>query len=188
MFGIVVTILVAAIAALIGASVVGVLIAVMVSSVATLYVTHRATAGQRLRLERLRNEQRQELEVWQDRWQELQRETQEATSALSRMRDGVIMLSGEAKILLINPAARRLLRVSEELDVSFRPLSEVVRIPELTRATTAANAGDGTQKLLIEIPHDNSIRPVRIRVDRFSTTGNNNLLITLARRNRGASS
>ena len=62
---------------------------------------------------------------------------------------------------------------------SFRPFAEVVRIPELTRAIAAANAGDGIQKLLVEIPNDGSIRPVKIRVDRFNTTGNNNLLITL---------
>ncbi len=177
--GICTTVVVAAVVTLLGAPPLAVLAGVTVTSAVTALLTQRAAAGQRRRLERLRLEQRQELEVWQDRWQALQRETQEATSALARMRDGVIMLSGDAKILLINPAARRLLSLREEQDVSFRPLSEVVRIPELNRAIAAANAGDGIQKLLIEIPSDGSIRPVKIRVDRFNTTGNNNLLVTL---------
>ncbi len=177
--GIAATVVIASLLTLAGASAVSVLGAVVVTSAATALVTHWAASGQRRRLERLIDDQRHELEHWQQRWRELQRETQEATSALSRMRDGVIMLSGEAKILLINPAARWLLRVAEDLDVNLRPFAEVVRIPELTRAIAAANAGDGIQKLLVEVPHDDRVCPVKIRVDRFAVTGNNSLLITL---------
>lgn len=177
--GLVLTVLVAAALALLEVSPLGVLAGVTVATAATAKWIHHAVVVQRRKLDRLSREQVSEVEDWKQRWHELQRETQEATSVLARMRDGVIMLSADAEVLLINPAARRLLRVREELELNHRPLPEVVRIPELSSAIAAANAGDGVQKLMVEIPHDRSVCPVRIRVDRFDAVGDNHLLVTL---------
>ena len=89
------------------------------------------------------------------------------------------MLSGTSEIVLINPAARRLLSLASESDLHGRPLAEVVRIPELNQATSAALAGDGTQKLHIEIPSGEVVRPVYARVDRFMAGGEYSLLMGL---------
>ncbi|MEM0927368.1 MAG: ATP-binding protein, partial [Planctomycetota bacterium] len=92
---------------------------------------------------------------------------------------GVILLNQDSEILLINPAARFLLNLSEGQYFYERPFNEVVRIPDLSRAVNAAGNGDGPQKVLVEIPTTDSIRPVKARVDRFSAAGHKNLLMTL---------
>ncbi len=120
-----------------------------------------------------------EIDQWQHRWQKLHEEAEQATSTLSLMRDGVIVLSPTIEILLINPSARRLLNLTSAQELDGRPFGEVVRIPDLTRAVAATRAGDGTQKLLVEVSAGNRVRPVKIRVDRFTAVGDNNLLMTL---------
>lgn len=177
--GMILLVILCSVAVFLGVSTKGVLSIVMLFVAAFSFLTHRIAFRQRTRLERLRSDQIKELEEWQDRWQQLHQETQEATSALARMRDGVIMLDRNGNVLLINPAARRLLAVRDHQDLSLRPFSESVRIPELTRAISAANSGDGTQKRLLEIPHERGICPVKVRVDRFGASPNNHVLITL---------
>ncbi len=120
-----------------------------------------------------------ELAAWRERRQTLQQEAHQTTTALSRMRDGVILLNQRYEILLINPAARFLLNLAEGQPYYERPFREVVRMPELARAIDACGSGKGPQKTLVEIPHASAIRPVKVRVDRFSVSGRDNLLMTL---------
>ena len=141
--------------------------------------TYRSFLAQQLRLDDFRRKHLEEIQEWQERWQRLHRETQDTTSALVRMRDGVIMLGENDQILLMNPAAKRLLGISESLNMVDRSFREMVRQPELSRAIKAAYSGDGSQKLKLEIQHDNHVRPLKIRVDHFGSLSNNHLLITV---------
>lgn len=131
------------------------------------------------RMVRLCQDYQSELNQWRERWQALGQEAQQTTSALSKMRDGVIMLSQSGRILLINPAARRLLALDPETNLLSRMFVEAVRIPHLSQAVAAARDGDGTQKLLIEVTDGDVVRPVKVRVDRFATVAESNLLMTL---------
>lgn len=131
------------------------------------------------RLQRTMDSYRQETDKWQHRWMKLQQEAQQTTSALQKMRDGVILLSHGGDILLINPSARFLLAVPDDAVIEGRLLSEVVRIPEVTRAIAAAAAGDGTQKFQLEIPNGDSHRPVKVRVDPIAARVETKLLITI---------
>ncbi|MGC6444760.1 MAG: hypothetical protein ACON4H_19060, partial [Rubripirellula sp.] len=119
---------------------------------------YRAFLAQQQRLDDFRRKHLGELQEWQDRWQRLHRETQDATSALVRMRDGVIMLGESNQILLMNPAAKRLLGISESINTADRSFGETVRQPELNRAIRAAYSGDGSQKLKLEIQDGETTR------------------------------
>ncbi|TWU39897.1 Signal-transduction histidine kinase senX3 [Novipirellula aureliae] len=103
----------------------------------------------------------------------------QATMALTKMRDGVVVLSPESAILLINPWARRLLTLSPDGSYHNRSFREVVRIPELTRAVDATFAGQTPQKVLVEIVDGVVTRPVKVRVDRITSDANSNVLMIL---------
>ena len=157
-----------------------ILVAINITAAAfTSYHTYRASLIQRRRLEELQNNQLTELQEWQGRWQQLLQETQDATSALVRMRDGVIMLGKGDQVLLINPAAKDLLGVSESVDMVGKIFSEIVRYPDLTRAIRVASSGEGSQKIKLEITDGDTIRPLKIRVDHFGSLSGNHLLITI---------
>ena len=152
---------------------------VTLTSLALAFRILQVAKREREGLNQLRRDQAAEINHWQARWQKLHRETQEATSALSRMRDGVILLGDHEEILLVNPAARRLLAISQSPDITLRPFRESVRLPELNRAINAANTGDGEQNLLLEFSDGTTLRPLKIRVDRFGTASDKHLLITI---------
>ncbi|MGB1925062.1 MAG: sensor histidine kinase [Rubripirellula sp.] len=143
------------------------------------YQTLRIGRRYREQIENFGRKQAEELDEWQERWQRLYQETQDATSALVRMRDGVIMLGSEDQVLLINPAARRLLGLSENLDMNKRFFRESVRYPELSRAIDSAYSGAGSQKLRLLIQDGDVQTPLKIRVDHFGSMSENHLLITL---------
>ena len=132
---------------------------------------------QRRRLEELQNNQLTELQEWQGRWQQLLQETSDATSAWYERQ--VIMLGKGDQVLLINPAAKDLLGVSESVDMVGKIFSEIVRYPDLTRAIRVASSGEGSQKLKLEITDGDTIRPLKIRVDHFGSLSENHLLITI---------
>ncbi|TWU42405.1 sensor histidine kinase [Novipirellula artificiosorum] len=111
--------------------------------------------------------------------QTLKMSAEQATLALTKMRDGVIMLSPLHEILVINPWARRLLVLSSEGDLRGRRFREVVRIPELVQAVDAAFGGTTPQKLMLEIVDGVDTRPVKVRVDRVTPDDETNLLMTL---------
>lgn len=141
--------------------------------------TYRAFLAQQQRLDDFRRKHLGELQEWQDRWQRLHRETQDTTSALVRMRDGVVMLGESNQILLMNPAAKRLLGTSESINTADRSFGETVRQPELNRAIRAAYSGDGSQKLKLEIQDGETTRPLKIRIDHFGVVPDKHLLITV---------
>lgn len=122
---------------------------------------------------------RQETDQWQHRWIKLQQEAQQTASALQKMRDGVILLSQSGDILLINPSARRLLSIADDAPIDGRRLSEVVRIPDLTRGIGAAGAGEGTQNCLLEVASGDTLRPVKVRIDPIASRVETKLLVAL---------
>lgn len=167
-------------AAIAGGSPSMIVLASLSASVIAGVILYRAGRRREQLVQRLCNEYESQVVQSHDRWQALNEEAQQTTSALSRMRDGVIMLTQSGEIELINPAARRLLTLNLETPLIGREFLEVARNPELNRAVTAARAGDGSQKVLIEVADRDVIRPVKIRVDRFVETGSEGrLLITL---------
>lgn len=124
-------------------------------------------------------ESQRELAHWQQRWNELHLETQQTASVLAQMRDGVIMLAPDKTILLINPAAKRLLAFGSSHVLVGRLLPEVIRYPDLVRSLEACGAGDGAQEAMIEVRDGNTHRPIRARIDRIASIGESNLLMTL---------
>ena len=68
-------------------------------SLFALFQTHSSASRKRQRLEDFQRIQAEELREWQARWQRLYQETQDATSALVRMRDGVIMIGLDYQVL-----------------------------------------------------------------------------------------
>lgn len=168
------------IAALLFESSTSLLVAVLIVTTSfAAYKTFQSFQYQQQRTENFIRSQSEELRDWQDRWQKLQQETQDATSALVRMRDGVIMLGADDRVLLINPAAIRLLGIAETVNINERPFRETVRHPDLNQAIKAASAGDGSQKLKLELQDGDIVRPLKIRVDHFGSIVENHLLITL---------
>jgi two-component system phosphate regulon sensor histidine kinase PhoR len=152
---------------------------VVLSSLLVSLLQRRAT---RRRLERFtfgKRNQRQQFDLLQSQLQSLQHEARQAMTALSKMRDGVVMLSREKNVLLINPAARRLLNLEPEQDYLGRFFDEFVRLPDLTRAV-AATADDGTgQSMTLEIVANDRIRPVKFRIDLVTPSVTGLLLMTL---------
>ncbi|MEE2937094.1 MAG: ATP-binding protein [Planctomycetota bacterium] len=116
---------------------------------------------------------------WQERWQNLQKEAEQTITVISRMRDGVVLLNQSSEILLLNPAANYLLNLGSGRIHKGRIFQELVRIPALNDAVDASSNGKSPQKILVEVVTDDSIRPIKARVDCFPYAGNNNLLITL---------
>lgn len=157
---------------------VAVMVAGVVAAVAVT-VQMRSAAERASRARTIIEGYRQETDQWQHRWMKLQQEAQQTASALQKMRDGVILLSQPGDILLINPAARRLLGISDESTIEGRRLAEVVRIPEVTGAIAAAGAGDGTQKAQLEVADGEIVRPVKLRVDPITGRTETRLLLTL---------
>jgi len=120
-----------------------------------------------------------ESEQYRRRFSALQQEAMQATTALSKMRDGVVMLAPDGKILLMNPAARRLLDLAGEQNYVSRPLTEVVRIPDISRAVSQAVTGDGPQAVKIEVAAGESVRPIHCQIDQIAPSPDASLLMTL---------
>lgn len=130
------------------------------------------------RTEQIFADQARQLAAWQTRWQELHAEGEQTASVLSQMLDGVIVLAADRRILLINPAARRLLDFAADDSLLGRPFNEVVRFPDLSRAVTTTAAGEGAQEVMIEAGGGSPQCPIRVRVDRISGDSPSNLLLT----------
>ena len=108
--------------------------------VATLITALRMSKAEASRAEeriRLFRSRQNETNRWRQRWSELNDESQQSTTALSQMMDGVIMLSNDSEILLINDSALRLLGLSKQGRFLGRSFTEIVRIPETTQAVRA---------------------------------------------------
>ena len=100
-------------------------------------------------------------------------------SALRMMRDGVVMLSANNEILVINPAARRLLGLSADDPFRERSFREIVRHPDIIAGVDRARSGQSPQKMMLEIGKGATTRPVKMRIDKVTEDENATLLMTL---------
>ena len=122
---------------------------------------------------------RDELERSEEMWKSKQQEADETAAAFSLMRDGVVMISNDLRIVLINPAARRLLDLDPDQWLANRPFAEVVRIPKLNQALSRVLGEDESQKLLIEVTTETVVLPVDVRIDRILRGVSGSLLMGL---------
>ena len=155
------------------------LIVVTALSAFAMFVIWKVSIGHADEISRLQRDHQQESDEHRKRWKTLQREAMQATTALSKMRDGVVMLSQAGEILLINPAARGLLNLSPQQDYLSRSFDEVVRVPELARVVALAGSTDRSQQLVLQIQTGDQIRPIQFRIDQVTSGPTNSLLMTL---------
>ncbi|WP_145171938.1 sensor histidine kinase [Rubripirellula lacrimiformis] len=154
-------------------------IAVVAASGIIIAILRRRSTDRRLRVQVVVDGYRQEADQWQQQWLRLQQDAEQTQSALQKMRDGVIMLSREGNVLLVNPSAKFLLGIADRSDMGGRRLGEIVRIPELSRVITAAASGDGPQKVHVEVVCSDRIRSIKVRVDPIESRLETKLLVTL---------
>ena len=109
----------------------------------------------------------------------VKRETEETIAAFAFMNDGVVVLSGDLKITLINAAARVLLGLDPDQKLVGRPLAEVVRLPKMRLGVQRAVDDEKVQDFLIEIQSDLVVRPVNVRIDRIVHESSGGLVIGL---------
>ncbi len=122
---------------------------------------------------------RDELERSRQDWEIVKRETEETIAAFAFMKDGVVVLSSELYITLVNPAARALLGLDPDQKLVGRPLSEVVRSPKMRLGVQRAFDDEKPQDFLVEIQNDLVVRPVNVRIDRIVHQSSGSLVIGL---------
>ncbi|TWT98435.1 sensor histidine kinase [Stieleria varia] len=136
------------------------------------------------------DDQHAESAKWSSRWRALHAQSQQTVTVLSHLTDGVIMLSADTQILLINSSARRLLALSPDHVLLGRRLAEIVRVPEITHAVQQSlkNATVGrksqTRELTdsinqIEIIDGATVRPISVRINRISDSSDSNLILLI---------
>ena len=117
-----------------------------------------------------------DVEKWQRRWHALHSDARQTATAFSHMLDGLVMISPEGTILLINDSARRLLGTSNTAELLGRKFSEVVRVPEINRSVEAARGGTN-QVTTVEIVDGATVRPLRVQVDLIRQADDKRLLL-----------
>ncbi len=118
-----------------------------------------------------------ELQRWQEKWRTLYSDARQTATAFSHMLDGLIMISPDGTILLINDSALRLLALPNTADLHGRRFAEVVRIPEINRTVAAVHRGDGTETINVEIVDEATVRPLRVQVHRITQADNTRVLL-----------
>ena len=122
---------------------------------------------------------REEIERSRRDWEIVRRDTEETIAAFSFMKDGVLVLSSDLNIVLINPAARVLLGLDPDQKLVGRPLAEVVRMPKMGLGVKRAHNEEEPQDFLLDVQNELLVRPVNVRVDPIVHRGSGSLVIGL---------
>ncbi|MAI70968.1 MAG: PAS domain-containing sensor histidine kinase [Rhodopirellula sp.] len=122
---------------------------------------------------------REEIERSQQHWELVKRETSETIAAFSFMKDGVVVLSNDLKIELINPAARGLLSLDPDQKLVGRSFAEVIRLPKMTFRVQTALDSDKAQDFVVDVQNELVVRPVDVRIDRIVHHSSGGLVIGL---------
>ncbi|MAI30092.1 MAG: PAS domain-containing sensor histidine kinase [Rhodopirellula sp.] len=122
---------------------------------------------------------RDEIQRSREDWELVKRETEETIAAFSFMKDGVLVLSSDLHIALINPAARVLLSLDPDQKLVGRPLAEVVRLPKMRLGVQRAFEEGKPQDFLLEVQNELVVRPVDVRIDRIVNDSSGSLVIGL---------
>jgi two-component system phosphate regulon sensor histidine kinase PhoR len=122
---------------------------------------------------------RDEIDRSRQDWEIVKRETAETIAAFAFMKDGVVVLSSDLNIALINPAARVLLGLDPDQKLVGRPFSEVVRLPKMGLGVRGALNDEKPQDFLVDVQNDLVVRPVHVRIDRIAHQSSGSLVIGL---------
>ena len=122
---------------------------------------------------------RDEIDRSREDWELVKRETEETIAAFSYMKDGVIVLSSDSCVGLINPAARVLLGLDPDRKLIGRPLAELVRMPRMMLGVQTASRTGKSQDFMLEVQDDLVMRPVNVRIDRIAQDSSNSLVVGL---------
>jgi two-component system phosphate regulon sensor histidine kinase PhoR len=96
-----------------------------------------------------------------DQISRLDAERKRAFHVLAHMTDGVVAVSPDRHVLLLNPAARNLLGVMRQ-SLLGRRLAEVIRVPQIIDLVDAVLAGRGPDEIEFDLASDND-RSLRVQ-------------------------
>lgn len=123
--------------------------------------------------------ERSAAEIWHSKFLRLYSQWERTTSVLSHMTDGIIMLSPELNIVLINEAARHLLALPSDRTYLGRKFSEIIRIPEIIRAVKQTDADSTAAGINVEIVDGHTVRPIAVRINPMGTIDRPHMLLVL---------
>ncbi|WP_250932290.1 sensor histidine kinase [Aporhodopirellula aestuarii] len=143
-------------------------IIVVVASAALLFIARRGAGRDTVAIQKIKTVEANSREAAAKAVRELkslESQSRLGASALVQLTDGVVVLSTELSILLINPSAVRLLGLEGRDSLLGRSIADWVRQPKLIRLIGLAINERQPQESVIEFHRGESILPVRIRAE-----------------------
>lgn len=113
----------------------------------------------------------------QRRLTKLDSERRRGFQVLDHMTDGVVAVDASRRVLLLNPAARRLLRLTRE-SLLGRRLAEVARVPQIVAAVDAVLSGESPGETEFDFPSDGE-RFLKVQALPLAVDGAPGVLITI---------
>ncbi|WP_146578742.1 sensor histidine kinase [Neorhodopirellula pilleata] len=110
-------------------------------------------------------ESKREVALWRADLKSLESQSRLGASALLQLIDGVVVLSTDLSILLINPSAINLLGMKAKESLPGRRFDEMVRNPPMVKLIRAAINERHAQESVIEFQFGKIVRPLRVRAD-----------------------
>jgi two-component system, OmpR family, phosphate regulon sensor histidine kinase PhoR len=96
---------------------------------------------------------------------------------LGHMTDGVVAVSSDRRVVLLNPAARHLLGMVRQR-LMGRRLAEVIRVPQIVAAVDAVLEGRGPEEVEFDFPSD-AERSLRVQAIELPSDGTVGVLVTI---------
>lgn len=116
-------------------------------------------------MEYSRSQSSREVASWKADWKRLESQSRLGASALLQLIDGVVVLSADLSILLINPSAIKLLGMPQRDELVGRRFDEIIRHPSMIKSIRAAINERHAQENVIELQLSGGVRPIRVRAD-----------------------
>lgn len=117
------------------------------------------------RIHQIERDSNREVAQWQADLKNLEAQSRLGASALLQLVDGVVVLSTDLSILLINPSAIHLLGMKTRDSLPGRRFDEMVRNPQIIQLIRATIQERHAQESVIELQLSSGVRPLRIRAD-----------------------
>ena len=160
-----------------GAGTTGLLVVATVTSILCGVFLVNAEQRARQSSEKRFRETQAESAKWRAKWGRLQAESGQATTVLQQLSDGVVVLSGDGTVLLMNPASKELFSLSQEHSYHGRSFLEIVRDPRIQSLINDSKTTGGSEAELLEVTDGTGVRPVRIDVKPIEAAGAQLLII-----------
>lgn len=116
----------------------------------------------------------------QNAYRKVQTSATRSQTVLSHLVDGVVLLSRDAEIVLLNDAARQLLAMPASGVYLKRKFSELVRVPEINEGIRRAFEEKVDQNVSVEFLDGASVRPIAVRIDHVRGSTPPYLLLVVA--------